>query len=612
MLACESNVIDVAQQEQSLKQLGVPEVWSGRSSYTLLDLADEYGLRFVCLWDRWRREPGRCLRLHGVLVVPTLPSRDALRAHLLSRLPDKLHDLAQQLAAQWPFSLPGVHRLEFESLRVTLTLAVGTAPVLLSRLSLLADAVILSSEVLAAPAQQQTALAVALGRLIKKNAALLALTTTSVWPAWLESHLTFHAQATQQSEGAVSTLEVDSSSAPKPVVFLSARASPRGRPQEDHDVSHDLSSGPQQLIVVGGGFAGMHVAQAMALRGWQVTVLDAASEHGGGQRGHLAAALTPVVSRDDDQYARLSRAGSLRAQARWAQWPDSIVMACGALQLQRATGRIVDLKRIVDALAFPQQWLQFVDAAQASALAGLTLGRGGLYFPTARRVRPEALLDQLAQTEGVQRMTAQVARVESYGQQWRVWDSSGKVIAQAPQVVLAGGLATQQVLQASGLLRAGSRVAAMYGLGGELTYVAQAMLAGGPRCIVSGDGYILPAVQGQCVLGSSYLNEGYSGETTLAGRQENLGRVASLLNQPLVLSADEQGALKGWVGQRAVVPDRFPVVGPVQGSPGLWLATGFASRGLTWASLAGDLIAAALTSEPMPLENDIIARISQN
>ena len=605
-------MIDVAQREQSFKQLGVPEVWAGRSSYTLLDLADEYGARFVSLWDRWRREPGRCARLHGVLVVPTLPSRDALRAQLLSGLPSKLHDLARQLVEQWPLCLPGVHRLEFESLRVTLTLAVGSVPVLLPRLSLSADAVILSSALFVAPSQQQTALAAALSRLIKKNAALLTLTATPVWPAGLESHLTFHAQAVLQSEGSVSQSKVDPSSALKPVVFLSARVSPRACPQEAHDGSRGLSAGPQRMIVVGGGFAGMHVAQAMALRGWEVTVLEAASELGGGQHGHLAAALTPVVSRDDDQYARLSRAGSLRAQARWAQVPDSIVMACGAIQLQRASGRIVDLKRIVEELAFPQQWLQFVDAGQASALAGMTLGRGGFYFPTARRVRPEALLDRLAQTEGVQRMTAQVARVESYGQQWRLRDRSGKVIAQAPQVVLAGGLATQQVFEASGLLRAGSRLAAMYGLGGELTYLAQTMLAGGPRCIVSGDGYILPAIQGQCVLGSSYLTEGHSGGTTVAGRQENLVRVASLLGQPLELSAEEQGTLKGWVGQRAVVPDRFPVVGPVQDWPGLWLATGFASRGLTWASLAGDLIAATLTGEPMPLENDIIARISQN
>jgi len=112
-------------------------------------------------------------------------------------------------------------------------------------------------------------------------------------------------------------------------------------------------------------------------------------------------------------------------------------------------------------------------------------------------------------------------------------------------------------------------------------------------------------------LGGSYLADGSSPEALTLARHENLERGARLMNIPLPRSAHVQ-SLKGWGGQRAVVPDRLPVVGPVLGAPGLWVATGFASRGLTWASLAGDLIAASLTNEPSPLENDIIARISKN
>lgn len=152
----------------------------------------------------------------------------------------------------------------------------------------------------------------------------------------------------------------------------------------------------------------------------------------------------------------------------------------------------------------------------------------------------------------------------------------------------------------------------MYGLRGELTYVDQDCLAGGPRCIVSGDGYVLPAVQGQCVVGGSYLNEVGSDEAVAVARQENLERGAQLLNITLPPSARAPSLLTGWGGQRAVIPDRFPVVGPVSGSAGLWVAAGYASRGLTWASLVGDLIAARLTNEPLPLENDIIAKISKN
>ena len=50
----------------------------------------------------------------------------------------------------------------------------------------------------------------------------------------------------------------------------------------------------------------------------RVTVLDAARAGGvAAHAGHMAAALTPVVARDDNARARLSRAGSARALARW-------------------------------------------------------------------------------------------------------------------------------------------------------------------------------------------------------------------------------------------------------------------------------------------------------
>jgi tRNA 5-methylaminomethyl-2-thiouridine biosynthesis bifunctional protein len=69
--------------------------------------------------------------------------------------------------------------------------------------------------------------------------------------------------------------------------------------------------------------------------------------------------------------------------------------------------------------------------------------------------------------------------------------------------------------------------------------------------------------------------------------------------------------MPGWAGWRAVLPGRLPAIGPVAQTEGLWVATGFASRGLTWSSLAGDLIAGALSGEPLALERDIMDKISQ-
>ena len=593
------------QRAQVLKLLDLPRAWAGRSSYTMLDLDDHYGLRFVALWRQWLSDPTRCARLHVVLVVQALTLPGALRDYLVSALPKQDQVLAEQLVQQWPLNLPGVHRLEFDTLNVTLTIAVGPAILMLERLTLVADAVLLPEAQFANPRAGQAGWIVALARLIKANTVLLAHATTAAWPTDVESSLTVHEQTAYRMIGA-------GKSSP---YLLRLRVSPRAHACASDDVARASTSAPRHLVVVGGGLAGLHVAQALALRGWRITVLEPAVAQGYASSGHLAAALTPVVSRQDDPYARLSRAGILRAQARWIQMPEAIATPTGALQLQRASGRIVDLKRIVDELGFPEPFVRYVDAAQASELAGLSLTRGGLYFSTARRVQPQPLLARLAQTDGITCLSAQAVRVERSARgvgSWRAFDHAGNVLAEAEQVVLAAGLATQQLLAASALLAADSRLATLYGLGGELTYVDQALLLGGPRCIVSGDGYALPAVQGQCVLGGSYLNEGDSAEASALARQDNLARGAQLLNIPLPRNAHAQTSLKGWGGQRAVVPDRFPVVGPVAGSPGLWVSTGFASRGLTWASLVGDLIAARLTNEPLPLENDIIARIGKN
>jgi tRNA 5-methylaminomethyl-2-thiouridine biosynthesis bifunctional protein len=601
------------QRAQELKLLDLPRAWAGRASYTLLDLDDHYALRFVALWSQWRSDPRRCARLHVVLVVQALASSSTVRRQLVSVLPDQDRTLAEQLVKQWPLSLPGMHRLEFDALNVTLTIAVGPQDVMLGHLTLLADAVLWSAPQHVKPASGQASWALGLVRLIKANTVMVARVTTAALPADLQSHFIVHEHAACRVETSLNDSEHNASRLDS--YLLRLRVSPRTSRDANDEAPSASASAPRHLVVVGGGLAGLHVAQALALRGWRVTVLEAGVARAHSPLGHLAAALTPVVSRQDDPYARLSRAGSLRAQARWTQMSDAIVTPCGALQLQRASGRIVDLKRIADGLGFPESFVRFVDAAQASELAGMSLTRGGLYFSTARRVQPQPLLKQLAQTDGITCLSARAVRVERVARgagSWRVLDRTGFVLVEAEHVVLAAGLATQQLLAVSALLVADSRLASMYGLGGELTYVDQALLAGGPRCIVSGDGYVLPAVKGQCVLGGSYLNDGDSPDASVLARQDNLARGGQLLNISLPLSAYAQLPLKGWGGQRAVVPDRFPVIGPVLGSPGLWVATGFASRGLTWASLAGDLIAARLTNEPLPLENDIIARISKN
>lgn len=62
--------------------------------------------------------------------------------------------------------------------------------------------------------------------------------------------------------------------------------------------------------------------------------------------------------------------------------------------------------------------------------------------------------------------------------------------------------------------------------------------------------------------------------------------------------------LHAWASVRCTSADRLPIVGPAdaQALPGLWLNTAMGARGLTRAVLCGELLAARLQGEPLPLD----------
>jgi len=61
--------------------------------------------------------------------------------------------------------------------------------------------------------------------------------------------------------------------------------------------------------------------------------------------------------------------------------------------------------------------------------------------------------------------------------------------------------------------------------------------------------------------------------------------------------------LQNRVAFRAVTPDRLPVVGKI--AAGVYGAFAYGSRGIIWAALAAELIAAELEGEPLPLEGKL-------
>ncbi|WP_159078917.1 FAD-dependent 5-carboxymethylaminomethyl-2-thiouridine(34) oxidoreductase MnmC [Orrella marina] len=376
------------------------------------------------------------------------------------------------------------------------------------------------------------------------------------------------------------------------------------------------------VAVVGAGIAGLTVAHALSHRGFAVTVLDEHDPLGpqGVHHGHLAAALTPVISADDNVRSRLSRAGALMADRLWRELPESVGRRCGALQLQKPRGarRQVDLAKVAAGFDLPQ-WARSVDVREASDLAGCQLDRGGLWMPGGWLIRVPSLLQTLVQQASVTVQVAKVCRVERRAGQWVVFGAHGEALAHAGAVVLATAGDAPSLLARSPVDLSGQaddagirRMQVMHRLAGEVTWIPEQVIASGPRCILGGDGYVLPAVDGWCVAGGTYVRDASQAQVTDQGRAENLQRVASLLNLPDLPGqvGDGVSSWPGWAGWRAVVPGRLPVVGPVGADPGLFVCTAGASRGLTWSSLQAHLIADLLQARAPALERVLLANIA--
>ncbi|MEI2416896.1 tRNA (5-methylaminomethyl-2-thiouridine)(34)-methyltransferase MnmD [Orrella sp. JC864] len=570
---------------------GLPGRWRARASFTVCETGFGLGLSFLALWQAWREDPQRPRRLHVVSVEAHPFSREDLRAMLARHAPACQRGLADALLAQWPPLLPGLHRLEFEGGALTLTLGFGWAEELVPRLAARVDAYFLDGFAPAGnPAMWSAALLRQLGELAAPDATL----------------------ATWCSAGAVRRALADAGFAVtrregvggKRHITVGVRTAGAGPAASDAAPA----GAPRHALVVGGGPAGAGVAQALALRGWRVTVLDACGARGL-HAGHLAAACTPLLARDDNARARLSRAGSRRALARWQGLPEQAAPSvCGTVQVARDAQREAGLSALLQTLAFPAGWVRQVCAAQASELAGMPVRRGGLFLAEGMLVRPAPLLAALLETPGVQCLAGSVAALAAGHGLWHARDEQGRTLASAPVAVIANAAGAPALLaSAAGGLQAWPALARAHALAGEVTQLPAAALGGGPRCIVGGEGYLLPAQQGWCVAGSTYVHGAAASAVTPAGQASNLGKAAGLLDFDPP-DPPPQG-WPGWAGWRAVLPGRLPAIGAVPGQAGLWLACGYASRGFSWSALAGDVIGAALEGEPMPLERDLLKAV---
>jgi tRNA 5-methylaminomethyl-2-thiouridine biosynthesis bifunctional protein len=177
---------------------------------------------------------------------------------------------------------------------------------------------------------------------------------------------------------------------------------------------------------------------------------------------------------------------------------------------------------------------------------------------------------------------------------WQVKDHQQHVIASAPVVVLAN---------AADALRLSPQPAVrLRKVRGQLSLVPA--IADLDHVLLRG-GMALPGIDGVSLVGASYDIGDDDPLVRADSHAGNLHRLEQML--PGASRGLDAEKLAGRVAFRAVVRDRLPLVGPL--GNGLFGAFAYGSRGLLWASLAGEIIASMLEGEPLPVERKLAAAI---
>ena len=363
---------------------------------------------------------------------------------------------------------------------------------------------------------------------------------------------------------------------------------------------------PLHCAVVGAGLAGAATAYALARRGWRVTVLDAAPHAAAQASGLPVGLLGPASSNAPAHKAsplvRLSHAGV-------------------ALTLQHA-----------------QRLLQEDRDWKASGLLTLKPGTPAKWQNQAAWIKPSALVSAWLAHPNIRfRGNTLLAGCDHQGTHWRLLDARGEMLVEAPLVVLATacnaqGLIAQTLKLCPQWQDQARQFSALQAMAGQVTWGPQtgALEAYLPAFPVNGVGHLLAHVPEdagmQGVTANKFWLFGAGYEALDASTQDcaadgnhiryqtdqNLSRLAQML--PGTASAlrthTQAEAPKTWRNLRAVSRDRLPMVGPVLApESGLWTVGGFGSRGLTWAVLCAELLAAQLHGEPFPIESSLAAKL---
>jgi tRNA 5-methylaminomethyl-2-thiouridine biosynthesis bifunctional protein len=212
-------------------------------------------------------------------------------------------------------------------------------------------------------------------------------------------------------------------------------------------------------------------------------------------------------------------------------------------------------------------------------------------------------------------------KIEQIPNGWIVLDKNNNIIANAPVVIIANSNDASSFTQTQYL--------PLISVRGQISYVKSDAI--NCKTVICYDsGYVTPNIEGINYIGATYKKDNTSKESTIADNFINIDN----FNKNISCNLSYNSAVDSRTSFRATVIDRRPIVGPVPDKdafaidyqdlkygkvkeypkgkylPGLYVSTGYGSRGLSACPIAGEILANMINNEESILEKDILDAIN--
>ncbi|WP_419418666.1 FAD-dependent 5-carboxymethylaminomethyl-2-thiouridine(34) oxidoreductase MnmC [Legionella sp. D16C41] len=583
--------------------------------FTLADTSFQAGLTFLLSWQHWLDFAPANASLY-YLCSEAEPLEKADLAKILSHFPQFRAQTTLLLAA-YPILTPGFHYLSFEQGRINLILMIGEINTCFQKLIICGakdlepmlrqyaiDAWFLK-QINLKSSEDRSEFFNSVALLSKLKATLACINTGRD----IKTNLEEVGFSLKISEG-----EVLSACYNQAQKHAKVKQTPWYMPRIKRKANN-------RVIVVGGGLAGCTLAHFLANKGQEVFLLDKQPDLGSEASGNTQAILYPQLSAYHSLIASFMLTTYLYAHNFYKNIliNHSIGELQGILQLGYNDKEQEALNKInTHVLAYYPELGRLMDEKDTSRYAGINIPYTSLLLPLSGWLNSKALCQVLTENTHIHPINNCAVNSLFYEKNaWHCEDFS------AETVVIANGYQARQFRETSFLpLKPTYGQVTLLQTNPELATLAL------PIC---GLGHILPRHNARHAVGATYHPNKLCVEDRQAENELNLNKLNSLLPNlkiPTVVVAD-------WQGIRATTPDYFPLVGPLPNEevfkqyfaplgkdpkrwlpvwggyyPGLYIFTGFGSRGLTSIPLCAAWLSALITNKPAIMPSSFIRALA--